>query len=344
MNSVRTVDVGRVGDYRRTNGGVYVPNKKLVGKILEGKKITDSRGYIPQGNELNIIEVARKLRHPLLFVGPSGIGKTRLVEHLAHEFDYPLITLVMNRDMTDGKMRGGSRIRSVPVEIDDRVESLTLSYLEIKPLSLAGLSGYADIPVILYIDEVHKIRESIDSVLHTILENRKINLEEIIGESYSLHPNSMIILSGNDYQDVGGGMENLSTPLRQRLATVNFGYVTEESILRDIINANISDIPFNLNEEIGRLCRVTALFAKSFENLFEIQQNNEQTIGSILANNGIVEDIIEPPSPRMVVRAVEALIAGLNIEDVLNTYISGPIARGNNRVVATALREIYKTY
>ena len=40
--------------------------------------------YLPIGDEVEIFEAAYKARLPVLLKGPTGCGKTRFVEHMAH--------------------------------------------------------------------------------------------------------------------------------------------------------------------------------------------------------------------------------------------------------------------
>ena len=41
--------------------------------------------YLPIGDEVEIFTAAYKARLPLLLKGPTGCGKTRFVEHMAHQ-------------------------------------------------------------------------------------------------------------------------------------------------------------------------------------------------------------------------------------------------------------------
>ena len=54
--------------------------------------------YLPQGNECSLYEHAFRNRLPLLIKGPTGCGKSRLVEHMAHTLDRPLVSVAANED------------------------------------------------------------------------------------------------------------------------------------------------------------------------------------------------------------------------------------------------------
>ena len=44
--------------------------------------------YLPIGDEVEIFSAAYKARLPVLLKGPTGCGKTRFVEHMAHQLGH----------------------------------------------------------------------------------------------------------------------------------------------------------------------------------------------------------------------------------------------------------------
>jgi len=68
--------------------------------------------YLPIGDEIGIFEAAYKARLPVLLKGPTGCGKTRFVEHMAHHLaslpDGPneLITVACHEDLTGSDLVG----------------------------------------------------------------------------------------------------------------------------------------------------------------------------------------------------------------------------------------------
>src|SRR6266481_6428472 len=62
--------------------------------------------YLPIGDEVEIFTAAYKARLPLLLKGPTGCGKTRFVEHMAHQLSSlangpnELITVACHEDLT----------------------------------------------------------------------------------------------------------------------------------------------------------------------------------------------------------------------------------------------------
>ena len=63
--------------------------------------------YLPIADEVGIFEAAYKARLPVLLKGPTGCGKTRFVEHMAHYLsslpDGPneLITVACHEDLSN---------------------------------------------------------------------------------------------------------------------------------------------------------------------------------------------------------------------------------------------------
>src|SRR5438128_7443214 len=71
--------------------------------------------YLPIGDEVEIFSAAYKARLPVLLKGPTGCGKTRFVEHMAHQLavaspngDGPseLITVACHEDLTGSDLVG----------------------------------------------------------------------------------------------------------------------------------------------------------------------------------------------------------------------------------------------
>ena len=52
--------------------------------------------YQPQGNEVPLFEAAYAARLPVMVKGPTGCGKSRFIEFMAHRLGRPLITVACN--------------------------------------------------------------------------------------------------------------------------------------------------------------------------------------------------------------------------------------------------------
>src|SRR5277367_2924043 len=57
-------------------------------------------------DELEVFKAAWKSRHAVMLKGPTGCGKTRLVESMAAELGRPLITVSCHEDLTAADLVG----------------------------------------------------------------------------------------------------------------------------------------------------------------------------------------------------------------------------------------------
>ena len=70
--------------------------------------------YLPIGDEVDIFQAAYECRLPVLLKGPTGCGKTRFVEYMAHmlrreekeEVPGNLITVACHEDLTGSDLVG----------------------------------------------------------------------------------------------------------------------------------------------------------------------------------------------------------------------------------------------
>nr|MBA2348472.1 AAA family ATPase [Solirubrobacterales bacterium] len=56
--------------------------------------------YVPVADEITLFRAAAASSLPVLLKGPTGCGKTRLVEYMAHTLGVPLHTVSCHEDMT----------------------------------------------------------------------------------------------------------------------------------------------------------------------------------------------------------------------------------------------------
>jgi nitric oxide reductase NorQ protein len=55
--------------------------------------------YIETGSEVEMFEAAYDARLPVMLKGPTGCGKSRFVEYMAHRLKRPLITVACHEDL-----------------------------------------------------------------------------------------------------------------------------------------------------------------------------------------------------------------------------------------------------
>src|SRR6267378_4976157 len=167
--------------------------------------------YLPIGDEVEIFSAAYKARLPVLLKGPTGCGKTRFVEHMAHQLavrpDGPneLITVACHEDLTGSDLVGRFLIAAdETVWVDG-------------PLTQAVRRG-----AICYLDEVVEARKDTTVLIHPLSDHRRILPIEKRGETLEAHIGFLLVISYNPgYQSI---QKNLKHSTRQRFVTIEFNY------------------------------------------------------------------------------------------------------------------------
>jgi nitric oxide reductase NorQ protein len=167
--------------------------------------------YLPVGDEVEIFTAAYRARLPVLLKGPTGCGKTRFVEHMAHklavETNGPteLITVACHEDLTGSDLVGRFLIQAdETVWVDG-------------PLTQAVRRG-----AICYLDEVVEARKDTTVLIHPLSDHRRILPIEKRGETLQAHPGFLLCISYNPgYQSI---QKNLKHSTRQRFVTIEFNY------------------------------------------------------------------------------------------------------------------------
>ena len=62
--------------------------------------------YYANGNEVRLFEQACRQRLPVMLTGPTGCGKTRLVEHMGVLLSRPVVTISCHDDLTSSDLVG----------------------------------------------------------------------------------------------------------------------------------------------------------------------------------------------------------------------------------------------
>ena len=112
--------------------------------------------YVPVGNEEHVFRAAFRQGLSILLKGPTGCGKTRFVEAMAHDLGRPLITVACHDDLTTADLVGRFLLRGGETEWVDG------------PLTRAVREG-----AICYLDEVVEARQDTTVVLHPLADHRR---------------------------------------------------------------------------------------------------------------------------------------------------------------------------
>lgn len=165
--------------------------------------------YQPQAQEISLFEHAWKNRLPVLIKGPTGVGKTRFVTHMAQKLGLPLYTVACHDDLTAADLVGRHLIVGGETRWQDG------------PLTRAVREGG-----ICYLDEVVEARKDTTVVIHPLADHRRNLPIDRTGEVLSAPDSFMLVVSYNPgYQNFLKGMKPST---RQRFVSLRFDFPTRE--------------------------------------------------------------------------------------------------------------------
>lgn len=148
---------------------------------------------------------AHEQRLPLLLKGPTGCGKSRFVEAMAHELGLPLVTVACHEDTSATDLLGRFLVRGGDTVWQDG------------PLTRAVRQG-----AILYLDEIAEAREDVVVVIHPLTDHRRQVWVDKIDEVVRAPDEFMFVCSYNPgYQRK---IKELKPSTRQRFLAVSFDY------------------------------------------------------------------------------------------------------------------------
>lgn len=197
-------------------------------------------GYIAVGNEVDIFSAAWRSGLPVMLKGPTGCGKTRLVEHMAERFGVPLFTVCCHEDMTSSDLLGRFVLKDSHTEWVDG------------PLTQAVRRGG-----ICYLDEVVEARQDAVVAVHSLADHRReLFIERLGGLTLKAAPGFQLVVSYNPgYQSI---LKDLKMSTRQRLVGIDLGFppaAIERRVLQQEtgIDGEVLDDIIKLGQAIRRL-------------------------------------------------------------------------------------------
>ena len=193
--------------------------------------------YLPLGNEVALFLAAYEERLPILLKGPTGCGKTRFVEYMAHllyrgdsssperrNVEHPMITVACHEDLSATDLVGRYLLSDNETIWQDG------------PLTHAVKAGS-----ICYLDEIVEARKDSTVLIHSLTDHRRILPIEKKGEILSANENFLLVISYNPgYQNV---LKELKPSTRQRFVAIEFDYPSEEKEADIIIAESGLDKP-----------------------------------------------------------------------------------------------------
>ncbi len=200
----------------------------------------DEPYYLAIGDEVSVFEAAYACRLPILLKGPTGCGKTRFVEYMAHRLGgahaHPvpgnLITVACHEDLTGSDLVGRYLIKGdETVWVDG-------------PLTQAVRLG-----AFCYLDEIVEARKDTTVLIHPLTDHRRILPIDKRGEIIEAHPDFLLVISYNPgYQSV---LKDLKHSTRQRFVTIIFDYPPRDKEAQVI--AHESGVQVNTAMDLAKL-------------------------------------------------------------------------------------------
>ncbi len=161
--------------------------------------------YKPVGKEVDIFKHTHSSRIPFLLKGPTGTGKSRFIEFMAHELDQHLITVSCHEETSSTDLIGRYIIKGAETVWMDG------------PLTIAVKTG-----AILYLDEIAEARPDVIVAIHSLTDHRRELFIDKLGTTIKAHPDFMLVASFNPgYQR---GFKELKPSTRQRFVAISFNY------------------------------------------------------------------------------------------------------------------------
>jgi nitric oxide reductase NorQ protein len=175
----------------------------------------DAPFYVSVGNEVQVFRAAYDQSLSVMLKGPTGCGKTRFVEAMAHDLGRPLITVACHDDLTTADLVGRFLLRGGETAWVDG------------PLTRAVREG-----AICYLDEIVEARQDTTVVLHPLADYRRQLPIERLGTTLDAAPGFCLVVSYNPgYQSV---LKDLKDSTRQRMVAIELDFPpadVEEKVL-----------------------------------------------------------------------------------------------------------------
>ncbi|AOV16503.1 AAA family ATPase [Acidihalobacter aeolianus] len=177
--------------------------------VIQQPVATRAPFYLPQADEVEIFRAAYSRRLPVMLKGPTGCGKTRFLEHMAHSLRRPLVTVACHEDLTSSDLVGRFLLQGDETVWQDG------------PLTRAVKEG-----AIAYLDEIVEARTDTTVVIHPLTDHRRQLPLDKKSRFIEAHDDFMLVISYNPgYQTA---LKDLKPSTKQRFVGIGFDYPGEE--------------------------------------------------------------------------------------------------------------------
>jgi nitric oxide reductase NorQ protein len=161
--------------------------------------------YVPVGIEEQVFKAAFRQGLSVVLKGPTGCGKTRFVEAMAHDLERRLITVSCHDDLTTADLVGRFLLQGGETRWVDG------------PLTRAVREG-----AICYLDEVVEARQDTTVVIHPLADHRRQLPIDRLGVALDAAPGFCLVVSYNPgYQSV---LKDLKDSTRQRMVAIELSF------------------------------------------------------------------------------------------------------------------------
>ena len=320
----------KINGHRKGVNGVYIPGEEMVRRILKAHK-PQSRKYLEQGSELQRMQIARKIKRPIMLAGPTGSGKSLLAQEFAGSLDMPFVHVTATEDTTDAKLRGYLSPMTFPMEIDGTVSNIEVMMFVPSPFSIAVMS---EEPTVLFIDELHKIRKGVTSILHPLANKgeRRLPMIELTGEVHPLHRDSVVVCALNPDAEYGDGFSELDPALRRRFMTINLELPNTKELFGKIVDINLGELegsaPANFAGTKGMLIEAVLALNQTmvdYKTAEETGGDAQSSLDEAIAGDELTE-IKERISVDSVIAALEFIWMGVDpkiavVENIVHAVV-----------------------
>ncbi len=252
--------------------------------------------YDAAGNEIVLFEHAWKNHLPVLIKGPTGVGKTRFVAHMAARLGLPLFTVACHDELSAADLVGRHLIGEGE------------TYWSDGPLTRAVREGG-----ICYLDEIVEARKDTTVVIHPLADHRRCLPIDRTGETLVAPSSFMLVVSYNPgYQNFLKGMKPST---RQRFVSLRFDFPTPEREVAILVSETGCDITV-----AKRLVSIgCALRALKDVDLEEVASTRLLVYAALLIRDGL--DPVEACRAALVESLTDdSEVAAALLEVVLATY------------------------
>ncbi|MGF6780271.1 CbbQ/NirQ/NorQ/GpvN family protein [Paraburkholderia sp. GAS334] len=181
------------------------PHLATAALPLDPWRLPKEPWYRPVHHETEWFAAAYHARLPIMLKGPTGCGKTRLVEYMAWKLGRPLVTIACHEDMTAGDLVGRYLLDG------------NGTYWQDGPLTQAVRHG-----AICYLDEVVEARTDTTVVIHPLTDSRRILPIDKCGELIAAHPDFVLVISFNPHYQHAS--KDLKPSTRQRFVALDMNW------------------------------------------------------------------------------------------------------------------------